>query len=49
MEKMKPGSRVVSHEYGMEGITPEKTVSITSREDADTHTIYLWTIPLKRE
>jgi ribosomal protein L11 methylase PrmA len=49
MEKMKPGSRIVSHEYGMEGITPEKTVSITSREDADTHTIYLWTIPLKRE
>jgi ribosomal protein L11 methylase PrmA len=49
MEKMKPGSRIVSHEYGMEGITPDKTVSITSREDADTHTIYLWTIPLKKE
>jgi ribosomal protein L11 methylase PrmA len=49
MEKMKPGSRIVSHEYGMEGITPDKTVSITSREDADTHTIYLWSLPLKRE
>jgi precorrin-6B methylase 2 len=49
MEKMKPGSRIVSHEYDMEGITPDKTVTITSREDADTHTIYLWTIPLKRE
>jgi precorrin-6B methylase 2 len=49
MEKMKPGSRIVSHEYGMEGIAPEKTVSINSREDADTHTIYLWTVPLKRE
>jgi precorrin-6B methylase 2 len=49
METMKPGSRIVSHEYGMEGITPDMTVSINSREDADTHTIYLWTIPLKRE
>jgi predicted RNA methylase len=48
-EKMAPGSRIVSHEYDMEGPIPEKTVTMTSREDADKHTIYLYTIPLKNE
>lgn len=48
-EKMAPGSRIVSHDYGMEGVTPKETVKMTSREDADTHHIYLWTTPLKRE
>jgi SAM-dependent methyltransferase len=48
-EKMAPGSRIVSHEYGMEGVAPEETVTMTSKEDADRHHIYLWTIPLKKE
>jgi SAM-dependent methyltransferase len=53
LEKMKPGSRIVSHEYGMkdaagnELVKPEKTFKITSREDNTEHVIYLWTIPLK--
>ncbi|MBW3596371.1 MAG: class I SAM-dependent methyltransferase [Planctomycetes bacterium] len=46
-EKMAPGSRIVSHEYGMEGVAPDETVTMTSKEDADRHHIYLWTIPLK--
>ncbi len=49
LEKMAPGSRIVSHEYGMEGVTPKETVTMTSREDAEKHYIYLWTTPLKRE
>ena len=50
LEKMKPGSRIVSHEYnGMTGIKPDKTIEIISREDNTEHTIYLWTIPFKRE
>jgi SAM-dependent methyltransferase len=49
LEKMKPGSRIVSHEYGMEGMAePDKTIHITSREDNTDHVIYLWTIPLKK-
>src|SRR5437016_1253026 len=50
LEKMKPGSRIVSHEYGMQDMAkPDKTVRMTSREDNTEHVIYLWTIPLKKE
>jgi hypothetical protein len=50
LEKMKPGSRIVSHEYGMQGMAkPDKEIRITSREDNTEHVIYLWTIPLKPE
>jgi SAM-dependent methyltransferase len=51
--KMKPGSRIVSHEYGMkdsegnELAKPDKEIDIISREDNTSHTIYFWTIPLK--
>ncbi|MCH8044554.1 MAG: methyltransferase domain-containing protein [Planctomycetes bacterium] len=48
-EKMKPGSRIVSHAYDMPGIKPDKTITVKSREDNTTHKIYLWTIPLKKE
>lgn len=49
LQKMKPGSRVVSHEYGIAGVKPDKVIHIKSREDNAEHTIYLWTIPLKRK
>ena len=47
--KMKPGSRIVSHEYEMKGYKPVKTIEFKSREDNAEHMIYLWTIPLKKE
>ena len=49
LEKLKPGSRIVSHDFDMEGVTPDKVVTVTSKEDDVEHTIYLWTIPLKKE
>lgn len=49
LNKMKPGSRVVSHEYSIAGYKPEKVINIKSREDNAEHTIYLWTIPLKKK
>jgi tRNA G37 N-methylase Trm5 len=49
LQKMKPGSRVVSHEYDIAGYKPDKTIHMKSREDGAEHTIYLWTIPLKKE
>lgn len=48
-QKMKPGSRIVSHAYEIPGYKPDKTFSIRSREDNGEHTIYLWTVPLKKE
>jgi hypothetical protein len=48
LEKMKPGSRIVSHEYAMQDkAKPDETIRMTSREDNTEHVIYLWTIPLK--
>jgi len=50
LEKLKPGSRIVSHDFDMKGVKPDKVVKLTSNDD-DTeveHKIYLWTTPLKR-
>jgi SAM-dependent methyltransferase len=49
LEKLKPGSRIVSHSFDMEGVVPDREVDMTSQEDGESHTIYLWTIPLKKE
>ncbi len=48
LEKLKPGSRIVSHDFGMEGVRPDKVVKVTSNEDDDEHEIYLWISPLKK-
>lgn len=49
LEKMKPGSRIVSHAFDMPGVKPDKVISVTSAEDDITRKLYLWTIPLKKE
>jgi len=49
LEKLKPGSRIVSHTFGMEGVKPDQVVRLNSRVDKTEHTIYLWTTPLKKE
>jgi endoglucanase len=43
LEKLKPGSRIVSHDFDMRGVTPDQVV------DLDGHTVYFWTTPLKKE
>jgi len=48
-EKLKPGSRIVSHQFEMPGVKPEKTVIVDSKEDGDTHRILLWRTPLRKE
>jgi len=49
LEKLRPGSRIVSHNFAMEGVKPDKVVTMFSSEDQFEHTIYLWTTPLKKE
>jgi len=49
LEKLKPGSRIVSHDFDMKGVTPDKVVKINSDNEYSNHTIYLWTTPLKKE
>jgi len=50
LEKLKPGSRIVSHDFDMKGVKPDKVIEVHSEEeDWDVHTVYLWTTPLKKE
>ena len=49
LQKMKAGSRIVSHDFDMEGVIPDKTLTVLSKEDNEKHTLYLWTVPLKKE
>jgi hypothetical protein len=46
-ERLKPGSRIVSHQFEIPGFRPEKTLLVRSNEDGDQHRILLWTTPLK--
>jgi SAM-dependent methyltransferase len=49
LRKLKPGTRIVSHDFGLGTIRPDKAVEMTSRADGRKHTIYLWTCPLPSE
>jgi cyclopropane fatty-acyl-phospholipid synthase-like methyltransferase len=48
LDKLKPGSRIVSHDFDMRGVTPDQVVDIAG-DGGVTHTVYLWTTPLKKE
>ncbi len=48
LEKLKPGSRIVSHDFDMQGVEPDDVVKMVSQEDGVEHTIYFWTVPLKK-
>ena len=52
LEKMKAGSRIVSHDFDMVGVTPDEMVELEAKDDNGNtrkHKIYLWTVPLKKE
>ena len=48
LEKLKPGSRIVSHDFRMRGVKPDKTVEVKSDEGSRQHKVFLWTTPLKK-
>jgi len=49
LQKLKPGARIVAHDYGFQDRVqePEKMITVKSKEDAVEHYIYLWTAPLQ--
>jgi SAM-dependent methyltransferase len=50
LKKLKPGCRIVSHSFAMEGVTPEKGYPIKAKDsDGFGRDVYLWTTPLKIE
>jgi SAM-dependent methyltransferase len=48
LSRLKPGARIVSHNFGIGNIPPDKSVKMTSRHDDYTHWIHLWRCPLLR-
>jgi outer membrane protein assembly factor BamB/precorrin-6B methylase 2 len=49
LEKLKPGARIVSHAFEMDGVKPDKVITFKSKEDDIERKLYLWTAPLKKE
>jgi tRNA A58 N-methylase Trm61 len=47
LNRMKPGSRVVSHHFVFSDIPPDRTLKIESKEDGIRHDIHLWKVPLQ--
>lgn len=48
LKKLKGGSRIVSHDFRMRGVKPDKVVNLTSNEDNAQHKIFLWTAPIQK-
>lgn len=48
LERMKPGSRIVSHAFDIEGYKPKKVATVKDKEGQD-HKVYLWTVPLEKD
>jgi ribosomal protein L11 methylase PrmA len=48
LEKLKPGSRIVSHDFDMRGVKPDKVVRVPCKDGGE-RPVYLWTTPLKKE
>jgi len=52
LKKMNKGSRIVTHDFDIEGIVPDMKLEYKAKKDngdEKTSTIYLYTIPLKEE
>ncbi len=47
LQKLKPGTRIVSHEYGIGDIKPDREVKVMSETDGSEHTLFLWIAPLE--
>jgi SAM-dependent methyltransferase len=46
--QLAPGTRIVSHNFGIPGYRPDQSVRIEAEgEDDEYHVVYLWTTPLK--
>jgi len=52
LEKLKPGSRIVSHDFDMKGAKPKKVVTLKAKNHMGIegeHKIYLWVVPWEKE
>ncbi|HMC65421.1 MAG TPA: 50S ribosomal protein L11 methyltransferase, partial [Gemmataceae bacterium] len=51
-QQLKPGSRIVSHDFGIKGMKPRETFTMRVQNSIGLYTphkIYLWVTPLEKE
>jgi SAM-dependent methyltransferase len=46
LKKLRPGARIVSHDFPIGALKPDKIVEMISHADGNKHVLYLWTCPL---
>ncbi len=46
-EEMKPGSRIVSHDFYIEDVEPDRVVEVEVGPQKRRHAVYLYTVPLR--
>ena len=52
LAKLKPGSRIVSHDFDMRGAKPAVTQQVTTKDEDNgetEHTVYKWVVPWEKE
>jgi SAM-dependent methyltransferase len=49
LAKLKPGTRIVSHDYRIEGVEPDKVVTLVSKETGAEHILILYTLPFREK
>lgn len=49
LAKLKPGTRIISHDYRFKGVKPDKEVTLTSKETGAEHILILYTLPFKEK
>lgn len=49
LEKLEPGTRIVSHSFDMGDWEPEEQHEVKSETSGGTHTVYYWVIPAQAE
>lgn len=49
LDKLRPGTRIVSHHFSMPGAKPVKEISVHSEETGLEHPVYLWVTPIRWE
>ncbi len=48
LEKLKDGSRIVAHEFAIEGVQHDRFITLKSKGDGVPRDIYLYRLPLRK-
>lgn len=49
LRQLKPGTRIVSHDFDMRGAKPKQVVTVRVDDEEEEHTVYLWVVPWEEE